>query len=142
MSVTEIEHNAKEKSLEITCKLFTDDFEKTLRMANTKAKVDLYANKQDATMDKMVNNYISNHLKIAVNGKPHVIQYIGYEIIEEAANCYFEITDIPNVKTISIENDLLYEYKKEQFGIMHATVGGKTKSTKIANPSKKASFQF
>jgi hypothetical protein len=142
MSVTEIEHNAKEKSLEITCKLFTDDFEKTLRMANAKAKIDLYANKQDASMDKMVNIYISNHLKISVNGKPHVIQYIGYEIIEEAANCYFEITDIPNVKTILIENDLLYEFKKEQFGIMHATVGGKTKSTKIANPSKKASFQF
>ena len=28
MSVTEIEHNAKDKTLEISCKVFTDDFEK------------------------------------------------------------------------------------------------------------------
>ena len=30
VSVTEIEHNAKDKTLEISCKIFTDDFEKTL----------------------------------------------------------------------------------------------------------------
>ena len=32
VSVTEIEHNAKDKTLEISCKIFTDDFEKTLRL--------------------------------------------------------------------------------------------------------------
>jgi hypothetical protein len=143
MSVTEMEYNAKEKSVEVICKIFTDDFEKTLRIANAKAKVDLYGtNKKDATMDKMVNNYISNHLKIAINGKLQNLNYIGFEIIEEAANCYFEIENIASIKNIVIENDLLYEYKKEQFGIMHATVSGKTKSTKIANPTKKASFEF
>ena len=30
VSVTEIEHNAVEKTLEISCKLFVDDFEKSL----------------------------------------------------------------------------------------------------------------
>ena len=28
VSVVEIEHNAEDKSLEISCKIFTDDFEK------------------------------------------------------------------------------------------------------------------
>ena len=30
VSVIEVEHNAAEKSLEVTCKIFTDDFEKVL----------------------------------------------------------------------------------------------------------------
>ena len=40
VSVTEIEHNAKDKTLEISCKIFTDDFEKTLSQAY-KTYVDL-----------------------------------------------------------------------------------------------------
>ena len=40
VSVTEIEHNAKEKTLEISCKIFTDDFEKALK-ATYKTYVDL-----------------------------------------------------------------------------------------------------
>jgi hypothetical protein len=33
VTVTEIEQNIKEKSVEISCKIFTDDFEKALRAA-------------------------------------------------------------------------------------------------------------
>ena len=32
VSVTEIEHNAKDKTLEISCKIFTDDLEKIDRI--------------------------------------------------------------------------------------------------------------
>ncbi len=52
ISVTEIEHNAKEKSLEVSCKIFTDDFERTLRAAY-KTKVDLL----DAKL-KPANNHL------------------------------------------------------------------------------------
>ena len=42
VSVTEIEHNAKEKTLEISCKIFTDDFEKHFGLF-TMVHVDLLA---------------------------------------------------------------------------------------------------
>jgi hypothetical protein len=38
--VTEINHNAADQTLEISCKLFTDDFEKVLSK-NYKVKADL-----------------------------------------------------------------------------------------------------
>ena len=34
VSVTQIDHNATDKTLEISCKIFTDDFEQTLRQQN------------------------------------------------------------------------------------------------------------
>ena len=39
VSVTEIEHNAKDNTLEISCKIFTGDLEAVLRK-NNKIKVD------------------------------------------------------------------------------------------------------
>ena len=81
MSVTEIEQNVKEKSLEISCKIFTDDFEKTLR-ATYKTKIDLLNEKQKAAMDKYVNDYIQKHLKLNIDGKAFVLKYVGYERID------------------------------------------------------------
>jgi activator of 2-hydroxyglutaryl-CoA dehydratase len=141
VSVTEIEHNTKTKSLEISTKIFTDDFEKTLRAAY-KTKVDLLDGLQKVEMDKLVSDYIKKHLVISIDGKPTTIKYVGYENIEEAIYCYFEIENIDAPKKISIADDILYEYKKEQMSILHVTVGGKRQSTKLSNPEKVAEMRF
>ncbi len=139
--VTEIEHNAKTKSLEISTKIFTDDFEKTLRAAY-KTKVDLLDGLQRAEMDKLVSDYIKKHFAISIDGKPTAIKYVGYENIEEAIYCYFEIENIATLKKIAITDDILYEYKKEQISILHVTVGGKRQSTKLSNPEKVVEMRF
>jgi hypothetical protein len=54
VSVTEINHNAADKTLEISCKLFTDDFEKVLSQ-NYKTKVDLINPPDRPAMDKLVS---------------------------------------------------------------------------------------
>src|SRR5262245_41739176 len=82
VSVTEIEHNAKDKTLEISCKIFTDDFEKVLRQQyNT--HVDLLNPKEKAAMEKMVSEYVLKHLTVKADGKPVALQYLGYEQQEE-----------------------------------------------------------
>lgn len=141
VSVTEIEHNAKTKSLEISCKIFTDDFEKALRAAY-KTKVDLLNGSLKTEMDKLVSDYLKKHLLIKVDGKPYVLKYIGYENIEEAIYCYFEIENIVAPKKLTITDDILYEYKKEQISILHVTVGGKRLSTKLSNPEKVVEMMF
>ncbi len=141
VTVTEIEHNAKEKSLEISCKIFTDDFEKTLRAAY-KTKVDLLDAKIKPTMDKLANDYIVKHLKITVDGKITTLKYVGFERIEEGIYSYFEIENVNNPKKISITNDLLYEYKKDQMSLMHISVAGKRQSRKLTNPEKLVALEF
>ncbi len=141
VSVTEIEHNAAEKTLEISCKISTDDFEKTLRQQyNT--KVDLLNTKDKAAMKKLVSDYVTKHLLIAVNGKSTVLQFLDYEQQEEGIISYYQINDIAKVNKLDITNNILYEYKKEQIGIMHTLVDGNRKSTRLDNPKDKASFEF
>src|ERR1700755_2494190 len=99
VSVTENENNAKDKTLEISCKIFTDDFEKTLRQ-NYKTSVELAAPKDKAAMNKLVNDYISKHLQIAVDGKNVALQFVGYEQEEEGIETYFQVNNIASIKKI------------------------------------------
>ncbi len=141
VSVTEIEHNAAEKTLEISCKIYTDDFEKTLREAY-KTHVDLLDAKYKSAMNKLVADYVQKHLLLKVDGKTVALQFVGYEQEEEGIISYYQVNNIPSVKKIDIINNILYEYKSEQMGIMHLTVGGKRQSTKLVNPSNKVSLEF
>jgi hypothetical protein len=141
MSVTEIEHNAKDKTLEISCKIFTDDFEKTLRQTY-KGTVDLINPKDKAAMNKLVSDYVQNHLSIAADGKKVALQFIGYEQQEEGILSYYQVDNIAAVKKIDITDNILYEYKKEQIEIIHVMVNGNRKSTRLNNPDDKASFEF
>lgn len=141
VSVVEINHNAGEKSLEISCKLFTDDFERILAK-NYRTKVDLINPPDKARMDTLVKQYVLSHLRIKANGRPVTMQYLGYEHEEEAAYSYIEVSNIPAVKTLEISNTLLYDLFDDQLGIMHITVGGNRKSNKLNYPNEEIVFQF
>ncbi len=141
VSVTEIEHNAKDKTLEISCKIFTDDFEKTLR-STYKTYVDLLQPKDKNAMNKLVADYVQKHLIIKVDGKPVALQFLGYEQDEEGIESYYQVNNINAVKKLDITDNILFEYKKEQISIIHTNVNGNKKSTKLVNPDDKYSFEF
>ena len=141
VSVTEIEYNAVNKTLEISCKIFVDDFEKTLRKKNL-TKVDLQDAKLKAEMSRLVNDYIQKHLSILTDGKKASLQFLGFELQEEAVICYFESKNIAKVESIELVNNILYEYNPQQMGIIHVMVNGVRKSSRLDNPNEKASFSF
>jgi hypothetical protein len=141
VSVVEVNHNAAEKSLEISVKIFTDDFEKTLgKKYNT--KVDLTNPPDKAAMDKLVKDYISKNLSFKADGRALGYNYIGFEQESEAVWSYFEITGVAAVKKIDIINSILHDLTDKQINIMHVTVGGVRKSNKLGHPDTQTSFQF
>lgn len=142
VSVTEIEHNANDKTLEISCKIFTDDFEDVLRKKNPAKKVDLLDIKYKSSMSPLVNDYIQKHLSIFTDGKQVRLQFLGFEQDEEAIVSYFEVKNIEKVKKIEVVNDILYEEKPQQMEIIHVMVNGERKSSRLNNPDTKASFLF
>ena len=89
VSVTEIEHNAREKNLEISCKIFTDDFETVLRQTY-KTQVDLLQPKDKAAMNKLVSDYVQKHLLIMADGKRVPLHFLGYEQDEEGITSYYQ----------------------------------------------------
>jgi hypothetical protein len=141
VSVLEIEHNATGKSLEISCKIFTDDFE-TVLAKNYSTKVDLINPPNKAAMDTLVKKYILSHLSIKISGKAVVLNYIGFENEGEAAYGYFEVENIPVISKIEIANAILHDKFDDQLNIIHIKAGGSRKSTKLNYPDKIAEFNF
>jgi uncharacterized protein DUF6702 len=141
ISVTEMNYNAKEKTLEISCKIFTNDFETVLeKLAH--AKVDLSDKTAKQSTDKLIAEYVGKHLQLKVDGRPAVLQYVGSEKEEEGTWNYFQVNNIESVRKIDLVNDLLYEGFDQQTNIMHVTVGGVRKSTRLNYPDKDAHFEF
>jgi hypothetical protein len=141
VSVIEVNHNAGDKSLEISCKIFTDDFEKILAK-NYNTKVDLINPTNKAPMDSLVKKYILSHLSISANGKPVSPQFLGFEIDKEAAYGYLEVDNVPVLNKINISTNMMYDQFEDQVNIMHVIVNGNRKSTKLNFPETEASLQF
>lgn len=141
VSVIEVTHNIPEKSLEISCKIFTDDFEKVLAK-NYKAKVDLINPPNKSAMDSLVKKYLFSHLVIKVNGKPVTLSYVGFENENEAVYGYIEVVNVPAVSKADISTNIMYDQFDDQMNILHVIVGGNRKSTRLSYPEKEASFSF
>ena len=141
ISVVEINHNAADKTLEISCKIFTNDFETTLEK-NYKSKVDLSGPKDKASVDKWINDYIKKHLSIKADNKEVNFSYLGFEKEDEAIYSYFQVDNIKSVKKIDIANSILHDFSDQQINIIHCMVGGKRQSTKLDYPKTAASFSF
>jgi hypothetical protein len=141
VSVVEMEHNPKEKTLEVSCKIFTDDFENAL-VKNFKRKIDLTRPAEKAAMDSMVKKYVLNHLQLRVNDRPVALAYVGFETEKEATYAYVQVENVAAVKKVSLTNSLLYDLFNDEVNIMHLVVGGNRKSVKLSYPEKEATLQF
>ncbi len=141
VTVTEIEHNKKDNTLEISCKFFTDDLEKTLRQ-NYKTHVDLQDAKYKSAMNNLIASYVPAHLKLQANDVAINLHYVGYEIIEEGVYAYFDVRISASLKKLKIHQDLLFEFQQQQLGIVHVKDNGVTKSAKLQNPEADAVFTF
>jgi hypothetical protein len=141
VSVTEINQNAREKTLEISCKVFAEDLEETLKK-NYKTAVDLTLAGDKGALDKFIPDYINKHLSLVVDGKAVRLNYVGYEKDKESAYCYFQVDNVASVKKLDITNSILYDFNEGQINIMHIIVNGKRQSLKLNNPDKQANLTF
>ena len=141
VSVTEMNHNASEKTLEISCKIFTDDFEEAISKASA-VRVDLASPKDKLAAEKLVASYLEKHLQIKLDGKLAKLEYVGYEREDEAVWSYLQVTNFSAPKKVEITNSLLYESFPQQINLLHVTINGDRKSTKLNNPSANVKFEF
>lgn len=141
VSVTEINLNTSEKILEISCRIFTDDFEKVLAR-NYKTKVDLINSTDRAAMEKLVSDFVQQHLLLKADNRRLQLEYLGYERDNDAIYCYLQVENMTGLKTLEVNNSILHDVFNDQINLMHVTVGGKRKSVKLDFPVKETVFEF
>jgi hypothetical protein len=142
VSVTEIEHDEKDKRLEIMMRVFIDDLELTLRNKLNQPDLDILEPKNGLTVDQMVSDYLKERFKITLDGKLQKINYLGHEREEEAFIFYIEVSNVKKVKTIEVKNDIITEMHDDQSNLVHVTIKGDVKSLRLTRntPSDKLTF--
>ncbi|MET4547917.1 hypothetical protein ABIE26_005265 [Pedobacter africanus] len=141
VSVTEVVQQKNNGAVQVSSRIFFDDLERALEK-QYKTKVNILKPADRKQVDALITRYIKAHLKISANGKALDLKYLGYEIEEDAAWCYFEMVDVPSIKHLSIKNDILFEQHESQSNLVHAIVNGQRKSTKLDNPKSEVAFTY
>lgn len=139
LSVTDIKYNEKNKSLEIACKMFTNDLEGALKKTTGK-KIDIINPKDKKEVEKILYDYINKRFNLTLNGKLTILKYIGYEKEEDVIWTYMEIEKCEKPKLVTINTSLLYDFIKDQINLVSLEVGGNKQSSKVTNPSKEIKF--
>ncbi len=141
VSVTEFKHNSSKQEVEVSSRIFANDLEAAVEK-HYKVQIDILKPKDKTKIDLLIADYIKKHLIINADGKSAALNYLGYEIEEDAAWCYFTIDKVKKIKTIKIKNDILFAEHESQVNMLHVIYRGTRKSTKLDNPESLAAFIF
>jgi hypothetical protein len=137
LSSMDLNYNSRGGTIEITCRLFTDDLENALSKAY-KVSTDLSSPARHKAMDELLKKYMTLHLQLKANGKRLNLNYLGFEKDKEAVLVFIESSPVKSLKKVEIKNSLLYDLFEDQTNIMHMHYNGKRKSYKLDYPNMNA----
>jgi len=142
VSVTEIEHDEKDKALEIMMRVFIDDTELTMRDRYKQPELDIL-NPKTMTIDQMMGPYVADHFKISLDAKAQKVKYLGHEKDGDVFILYLEVENVKKWKTIQITNDVFMETHDDQSNLVHVTVKGVVRSMRLtkSTPIDKLTFE-
>ena len=118
ISLTEMRYNAASQKMEIAQKIFWDDLEVALGN-EFEEKVNFLKPKDKAKLESQIKTYLLKHNQIWVNGKLLTLNYLGYEVEEDAAWFYLESSQANFPKTVEMKNTILLEDFDGQQNIVH-----------------------
>jgi hypothetical protein len=135
ISLTEMRFNPQSNKMEIAQKIFWDDLEMALTK-EFKEKVDFLNPKDKAKLENQLKTYLLKHNRIWVNGKILSLNYLGYEVDDEAAWFYLESSSTELPKTLEVHCSVLLEDQQAQQNIVHVYVRSKSPRSLLLGKGK------
>ena len=115
-------------SLQITIRLFKDDFKDALKKKYSINRVLTDQVLIDSTYHSNINNYFNSFLTVSFDGVKNKLNFLGLENKNEMFVFYLEIEKLPSFNVISLDNKLLFDLYSEQQNIIHVRKNGIKKS--------------
>lgn len=141
VTISEIEYNESQQSLEIAIKIFTDDLEKALNSRFT-GKANLGTSQETADITGNLKTYLSERFAVSVDGASQICDYIGKEKEDDATWCYLEVTNLSGASSITVKNAILTELYESQNNIVHVKVRGISKSMMLKRNASSGMVSF
>lgn len=137
VSVSEIYHNSKTQSLEISMKIFIDDLELAVQ-GQGNAHFKLVQNSREEANSSILKKYISDRFKIEIDSNPIELEMVGYEVDDNALLCYFESKKIKAINKIEFDNSIITEVYDDQINLIHFQYQGQLKSFQTTKENSKS----
>ena len=141
LSLTQIEYNKDQKSLEVIINVFMDDIELAINKEYA-VNLNLTTKEELKDVDIYFNNYLTKKLIFTINNKIVTYNYIGKEYEGDLVYFYLEIAVKENPISLEVSNTILLTYFDQQQNIVKFKNGSKRQSKILSKNTNKALLNF
>ncbi len=140
VSITEIQYNRDTQSLEVSCKVFADDYIFAVEKEYSQ-KLHFGTPNQHPKSDEMMEQYALCRLQLKADGQPLTVKYFGKEIEMDVFWFYFEVP-VTSFHELEVGNNMLMELFPTQTNIVHITKDDNKKSLLLNRNQKTGIVEF
>lgn len=141
VSVCEMTCEEDGPGMEITVKIFADDFEAVLNSLSG-LTLKMGTEEEHAQTDQLIEEYVLQKLQLELDGKPIRPMFMYKEIEDIATWVYLYIEDVTEAKTITVANHVMLHWFDDQVNVVHLDCGGKMNSTFFSSNRHKETFKL
>lgn len=141
ISVTQINYVKEKESVQITSRLFIDDFENALK-TNYDENIILAEKDEAKIIDTYMQSYLQDKIKLRINNKAVTFNFIGKEYEGDIVRCYLEVEHVKSIESFSITNSVLFDLQKDQQNIVKTNINSNKKSVILTYDNPNALLKF
>lgn len=129
LSVTNIVYSEKDDALQITTRIFIEDLERVLE-ERYDIKTYLDSDKESKLANEYIEKYLRTKFVIQIDGENRSYNFLGKKYDTDIVLCFMEVpkVDLPKIKVIQVQNEVLTDIFDEQQNVVHFKINGKKKS--------------
>ena len=128
VSVCEINHDTEDGLVEITMKIFADDFGDVLK-ESTGEDIRLGSDEEHPRADALIMDYLREKFLLDINGSRVELQYSSRKIEDVAIWCHLFVPNINTIESLTVQDDIMLHWFKDQVNVVHLDCNDKLNST-------------
>lgn len=141
VSVCEMKHIPEKEWLEVTIKIFADDFQDVLE-ERTGINTHLGLPDEHEKANDLISDYLKEKIQININGKDRELKFVNKKVEDVATWCYLYVPDVKTINTIEISNAVMVHWFNDQVNVTHIDCNDKLKSTFFSKDRIKEQFVY
>lgn len=138
LSVTNVVYSEKDDALQITTRIFIDDFEAVL-LERYDFKAALATDQESSLAGEYIEKYLRAKFSLQIDEKNADFEFLGIKYEDDLIICYIEVSkvNLSKRKSITIQNEILTDLYDEQQNVVHLKIGAKKKSFVLIRANNK-----
>lgn len=143
LSVTSVEYSDRYRAIQLTTRIFIDDFDKVL-LERYGIKGNLATKEESAMADTYIEKYLKEKFIVEINGEQVDYDFLGKVYDNDIMICYVEVPEISleSTSSISLRNEVLMDIFEEQKNVVHFRLGNQKKSFVLIRENNKGMLKL